>query len=85
MSLEKEKLLIHAPSLAIGAIIASIVITGVIFGFNNSTNELEILPTPTMGPTEPKEITMNTFVSNGSPVLGAVSYTHLTLPTNREV
>lgn len=72
MLLEKQKLLIHAPSLAIGAIIASIVITGVIFGFNNSTNELEILPTPTMGPTEPKEITMNTFVLNGSPVLGDI-------------
>lgn len=70
MSLVKQKLLIHAPSLAIGAIIASVVITGVIFGFNNTTNELEILPTPVIGPIEPKEITMNTFVSNGSPVLG---------------
>ena len=58
MLLEKQKLLIHAPSLAIGAIIASIVITGVIFGFNNTANELEILPTPTIGPTEPKEITI---------------------------
>ena len=72
MLLEKQKLLIHAPSLAIGAIIASIVIIGVIFGFNNTTNELEILPTPTIGPTEPKEITISTFVSNGSPVLGDI-------------
>ena len=62
--------MIHAPSLAIGAIIASVVIIGVIFGFNNTTNELEILPTPAIGPAEPEEITMNTFVSNGSPVLG---------------
>ena len=62
--------MIHAPSLAIGAIIASIVIIGVLFGFNNTTNELEILPTPAIGPAEPEEITMNTFVSNGSPVLG---------------
>ena len=65
-------MLIHAPSLAIGAIIASITITLVIFGFNNSSNEIElsIEPTPEMDQIGPKKITMDTFLSNGSPILG---------------
>jgi protein-disulfide isomerase len=65
-------LLIHAPSLAIGAIIASITITLVIFGVNNSSNEIElsIEPTPEMDQIGPKKITMDTFLSNGSPILG---------------
>jgi len=64
--------LIHAPSLAIGAIIASITITLVIFGVNNSSNEIElsIEPTPEMDQIGPKKITMDTFLSNGSPILG---------------
>ena len=64
--------MIHAPSLAIGAIIASITITLVIFGFNNSSNEIElsIEPTPEMDQIGPKKITMDTFLSNGSPILG---------------
>jgi len=64
--------LLHAPSLAIGAIIASITITLVIFGFNNSSNEIElsIEPTPEMDQIGPKKITMDTFLSNGSPILG---------------
>jgi protein-disulfide isomerase len=58
--------LIHAPSLAIGAIIASITITLVIFGVNNSSNEIElsIEPTPEMDQIGPKKITMDTFLSN---------------------
>ena len=65
-------MLIHAPSLAIGAIIASITITLVIFGVNNSSNEIElsIEPTPEMDQIGPKKITMDTFLSNGSPILG---------------
>jgi len=65
-------LLIHAPSLAIGAIIASITITLVIFGVNNSSNEIElsIEPIPEMDQIGPKKITMDTFLSNGSPILG---------------
>jgi len=65
-------LLIHAPSLAIGAIIASITITLVIFGVNNSSNEIElsIEPTPEMDQIGPKKITMDTFLLNGSPILG---------------
>ena len=64
--------MIHAPSLAIGAIIASITITLVIFGVNNSSNEIElsIEPTPEMDQIGPKKITMDTFLSNGSPILG---------------
>ena len=65
-------MLIHAPLLAIGAIIASITITLVIFGVNNSSNEIElsIEPTPEMDQIGPKKITMDTFLSNGSPILG---------------
>ena len=64
--------MIHAPSLAIGAIIASITITLVIFGVNNSSNEIElsIEPTPEMDQIGPKKITIDTFLSNGSPILG---------------
>jgi protein-disulfide isomerase len=64
--------LLHAPSLAIGAIIASITITLVIFGFNSSSNEmgLSIEPTPKIDQIGPEKITMDTFVSNGSPILG---------------
>jgi len=65
-------LLIHAPSLAIGAIIASITITLIIFGVNNSSNEIElsIEPIPEMDQIGPKKITIDTFLSNGSPILG---------------
>ncbi len=64
--------MIHPPSLAIGAIIASIAISLVIFGFNGSFNErgLAIEPTPKIEEMGPAKITMNTFVSNGSPILG---------------
>ena len=64
--------MIHAPSLAIGAIIASITITLVIFGFNSSSNEIELSmeSTPKIDQIGPEKITMDTFVSNGSPILG---------------
>jgi len=64
--------LIHPPSLAIGAVIASITIVTVMFGLNGTFNEseLSIKPTPEMDSIGPTEITMETFVENGSPVLG---------------
>ena len=64
--------MIHAPSLAIGAIIASITITVVMFGLNSVTDEagLAIESTPKIQGMGPAEITMDTFVSNGSPALG---------------
>jgi len=64
--------LIHAPSLAIGAVIASIVIVSVMFGLNGSFNESElaIKPTPKIDSIGPTEITIETFIENGSPILG---------------
>ena len=64
--------MIHPPSLAIGAIIASVVIVAVMFGLNGTFNESElaIKPTPQIDSVGPVEITMETFVENGSPVLG---------------
>ena len=64
--------MIHPPSLAIGAIIASIVIVAVIFGLNGTfdESELAIKPTPEIDSVGPAKITMETFVENGSPVLG---------------
>ncbi|MDC0209447.1 DsbA family protein [Nitrosopumilus sp.] len=64
--------MIHPPSLAIGAVIASITIVAVMFGLNGTfdESELAIKPTPEMDSIGPTEITMETFVENGSPVLG---------------
>ena len=64
--------MIHPPSLAIGAVIASIVIVVVMFGLNGTfdESELAIKPTPEMDSIGPTEITMETFVENGSPMLG---------------
>ncbi|MCH1607566.1 MAG: DsbA family protein [Nitrosopumilus sp.] len=64
--------MLHAPSLAIGATIASITIVIVILGMNSSFNDQGLLiePAPKMEQVEPAEITMGTFVSNGSSILG---------------
>ncbi|MGY5144109.1 MAG: DsbA family protein [Candidatus Nitrosopumilus sp. bin_32a] len=64
--------MIHGPSLAIGAAIASIVMVIIFFGFNNISNqvELEIVPTPTTQQVGPAKITIDTFLANGSPILG---------------
>ena len=64
--------MIHPPSLAIGAIIASIAIVVVMFGLNGTFDESELAmkPTPEMDSIGPNEITMETFVENGSPMLG---------------
>jgi len=64
--------LIHGPSLAIGAAIASIAIIGTFLGFDKISNETELIvePTPTIQQTGPPKITTDTFLSNGSPILG---------------
>lgn len=65
-------MLIHGTSLAIGAAIASIVIIGTFLGFDIISNETELIvePTPTIQQTGPPKITTDTFLSNGSPILG---------------
>mgnify|MGYP003985709093 FL=1 len=64
--------MIHAPSLVIGAVIASIALVITFIGFDNisNPNELQIEPSPSIQQVGPPKITMNTFLANGSPVLG---------------
>lgn len=64
--------MIHAPSLAIGAVIASVAIIIAFLGFNEISNdpELTIEPTPTIQEAEPSKVTIETFIDNGSPILG---------------
>ena len=64
--------MIHGPSLAIGATVASVVIVIAFIGFDGFSNQsgLEIVPTPTVEQMGPAKITVNTFVDNGSPILG---------------
>ena len=64
--------MLHPPSLAIGATVASITIIVVILGVGGSFNQQGLLiePAPKIEQMGPAKITMNTFVSNGSPILG---------------
>jgi protein-disulfide isomerase len=64
--------LIHGPSLAIGAAIASIVIIIAFMGFDGVSNQSELViePAPTVQQVGPPKITTETFLANGSPVLG---------------
>ncbi len=64
--------MIHGPSLAIGAAIASIAIIVAFLGFEGISNEskLVIEPAPIIQESGPPKITMETFLANGSPVLG---------------
>ena len=64
--------MIHGPSLAIGAAIASIAIIVAFLGFEGISNEskLVIEPAPIIQDSGPPKITMETFLANGSPVLG---------------
>jgi len=64
-------MLIHGPSLGIGAIIASVVIMGIFFGFNQNETGLVLEPTPTVEQMGPAKVTMSTFLDNGSPILGS--------------
>lgn len=60
------------PSLVIGAIIASVVIAIAFVGFDSLLNQKELViePTPTIQQARPSNITINTFLDNGSPILG---------------
>jgi len=64
--------LIHGPSLAIGAGIASIVIIIAFIGFDGISNQSELViePAPAIQQVGPPKITTETFLANGSPVLG---------------
>ena len=64
--------MIHGPSLAIGAGIASIAIIIAFVALNETSEqtELSIEPSPTVQQAGPPKITLNTFVANGSPTLG---------------
>ena len=64
--------MIHGPSLAIGAGIASIVIIIAFIGFDGISNQSELViePAPTVQQVGPPKITTETFLANGSPVLG---------------
>jgi protein-disulfide isomerase len=63
--------MIHAPSMAIGAGIASIAIIVAFLAFNTLGNEPELVvePTPTIQESGPAKITAATFMENGSPIL----------------
>jgi len=71
-SKKSDKQTLHAPSLGIGAIIAGICIAGVFFGMvgfpesSESLIEKQIIQEPQTS----KQISMDTFIQNGSPVLG---------------
>ena len=71
--------MIHGPSLAIGAVIASVALIIVFLGFETISNESELVlePTPTIQEpastireSGPPKVSMTTFLANGSPVLG---------------
>ena len=64
--------MIHGTSLAIGAGIASIVIIIAFVGFEGISNQSELIiePAPTVQQIGPPKITTETFLANGSPVLG---------------
>ena len=64
--------MIHGPSLAIGAGISAVVLVIVFMGFNGMSNESELVmqPTPTIQPEGPAKVTMQTFLGNGSPMIG---------------
>ena len=63
---------IHAPSLAIGAVISGICIAVIIFGIENISDEPQQLIETQLVEEEiiPPEITIETFFANASPLLG---------------
>jgi protein-disulfide isomerase len=65
--------IIHGPSVGIGAGIAAVVITAVFFGFSSITNQPEIALEPAEIPQpEASDVTLSVFTANASPILGSV-------------
>lgn len=69
---KSDKPTLHAPSLGIGAIIAGICIAGVFFGMGDFSESSEPLIEKQISqePKPPQQISGETFLQNGSPVLG---------------
>ena len=65
-------MLIHGPSVAIGAGISAAVIIVIFFSVQGISDEPELVlePTPSIQQAGPPKVTMETFLANGSPVLG---------------
>ena len=68
----KNEILIHGPSLAIGAVIAavSILVSFVAFSAINNEPELVIEPAPKVQDVIQPSVISSTFTANGSPILG---------------
>ena len=69
---KNNKQTLHAPSLGIGAIIAGICIAGVFFGMGDISESSEPLIEKQISqePNPPPQISAETFMQNGSPMLG---------------
>ena len=67
-----NKQTLHAPSLGVGAIIAGICIVGVFFGAGDFSESTEPLIEKQLSQEiqSPQQISVETFMQNGSPVLG---------------
>ena len=66
-------MIIHGPSVGIGAGIATVVIIAVFFGFSFIINQPEIALEPTEIPElEPSKVTLSVFTENSSPILGNI-------------
>jgi len=64
-------MLFHGPSLVIGAVIAAVSIVAVFYLFDFiQEKELILETTPTVAEAGPPKISMDTFLKNGSPILG---------------
>lgn len=64
--------MIHGPSLGIGAAISAVVLVVVFLGLEGISDESELVIEPNLQvqPEGPAEVTMSTFLENGSPILG---------------
>ena len=67
----KQKQNLHAPSLTIGAIISGICIAVIFFGIGDDLSEPLVEKQLVEEPTKSPQISMDTFIQNGSPMLGS--------------